>query len=77
MKLKTRYENTKSHLYIAKYITEKVIYYDVILVDVEKILFEHANIFKDRFNQFIMKVKCEINDKLYNTKRDILEVNEW
>ena len=77
MKLKTRYENTKSHLYNAKYITEKVIYYDVILVDVEKILFEHANILKDRFNQFIMKVKCEINDKLYNTKRDILEVNEW
>ena len=70
MKIKTKHESTKSHLYNAKYITEKVIYYVVILVDVEKIIFEHANIFKDRFNQFIKKVKCEINDKLYTTQKE-------
>ena len=70
MKLKMKHENTKSHLYNANYITEEVIYNDVIFDDVEKIIFEHANIFKYRFNEFTIKVKCEINDKLYTTQKE-------
>ena len=58
MKLKTKHENTKTHLYNANYITEEVIYHDVILANIEKIIFEHANIFKYRFNEFLIKVKC-------------------
>ena len=70
MKLKTKHENTKSHLYNANYITEEVIYYDIILANVEKIIFENANIFKYRFNEFLIKVKCEINDNLYVTQKE-------
>ena len=70
MKLKTKHENTKSHLYNANYITEKVIYHNVILANFGKIIFEHANIFKNRFNEFIIKVKCEIKDKLYTTQKE-------
>ena len=40
------------------------------MVNVEKIIFEHAYIFKDRFNEFIIKVKCEINDKLCTTQKE-------
>ena len=70
MKLKMKHENTKSHLYNANYITEEVIYSDVISDDVKKIIFEHANIFKYRFNEFTIKVKCEINDKLYTAQKE-------
>ena len=65
MNLKTKHENTKSHLYNANYITE-----EVILADVEKIIFEHVNIFKYRFNEFTIKVKCETNDNLYTTQKE-------
>ena len=70
MKLKTKHDNTKSHLYNANYLTEEVIFHDVILTNVEKIIFEHANIFKYRFNEFLIKVKCEINDKLHTTQKE-------
>ena len=70
MKLKTKHENTKSHLYNANYISEEVIYHDVVKKDIIKIIFKHANIFKNRFNEFIIKVKCEINDKKYTTQKE-------
>ena len=69
-KLKTKHENTKTHLYIANYITEEFLYHDDILANVEEIIFERANIFKYRFNEFIIKVKCETNDNLYTTQKE-------
>ena len=70
MKLKTKHDNTKSHLYNANYITEEVIFHDVILTNVKKIIFEHANIFKYRFNEFLIKEKCETNDNFYTTQKE-------
>ena len=70
VKLKMKHENTKSHLYNANYITEEIVYHNVILDDVKKIIFEHANIFKYRFNEFLIKVKCEINGRLYTTQKE-------
>ena len=70
MKLKIKHENTKSHIYNANYITEEIVYHNIILDDFKKNIFEHANIFKYRFNEFTIKIKCEINDKLYTTQKE-------
>ena len=70
MKLKSKHECSKSHLYNAKYITEEVIYHNILFVDVGKILFDCVSMFKCRFNEFFIKVKCEINDKLYSKQKD-------
>ena len=57
MILKSKHECSKSHLYNAKYITEEVIYHNILFVDVGKILFDCVSMFKCRFNEFFYKSK--------------------
>ena len=70
MNSKIKHNYSKSHLYLANYIIEEEIYHKINLKNVEKIIFECGNRYKYKFNEFCIKVKCEINNKLTTTQKE-------
>ena len=70
MNSKLKHNYSKSHLYLAKYIITEEIYLNINLKNIEKIIFDCGNRYKYEFNEFCIKVKCEINKKLSTTQKE-------
>ena len=67
---KVKHIYSKSHLYLANYIIKEEIYHNINLKNVEKIIFDCGNRYKYEFNEFCIKAKCEINNKLSTTQKE-------
>ena len=67
---KIKHNYSESHLYLANYIIKEEIYHNNNLKSVEKIIFDCGNRYKYEFNEFCIKVKCEIINKLNTTQKE-------
>ena len=67
---KIKHNYSKSHLYLANYIIKEEIYHNINWENVEKIIFDCGNRYKYEFNEFCIKVKCEINNELSTTQKE-------
>ena len=67
---KPKHDSSKLHLYLANYVKKEDIYHDVDLKNVAEIIFECSSRYKDKFDDFCIKVKCEINNKLFTTQKE-------
>ena len=72
MNSKIKHNYSKSHLYPANYIIKEDIYHNITLKNFEKIIFVCGNIYKYKFNEFCIKVKCETDNKLTTTQKKTL-----
>ena len=67
---KRKHDSRKLHLYPAIYVIKEVFYHDVALRNVAEIIFECSSRYKYKFNEFCIKVKCGINNKLFTTQKE-------
>ena len=70
MNSKIKHNYSTSHLYLANYIIEEEIHNNISWKNIEKNIFECGNTHKYKFNDFCIKVRCEINNKLKTTKKE-------
>ena len=67
---KTKHDYSKSHLYLTNYVIKNYNYHDVDLKNTEEIIFDCSNKYRYEFNEFCIKVKCEINNNLFTTQKE-------
>ena len=70
MNSKPKHDYSKSHLYLTNYVIKEYNYHDVDLKNVAEILFNCINRYRYNFNEFCIKVKCEINNNLFTTQKE-------
>ena len=62
-----KHNYSKSHLYLTNYVIKENNYQDIDLKNVVEIIFGCSSRYKYEFIEFCIKVKCEINNKLFTT----------
>ena len=67
---KPKHDYSKSHLYLTNYVMKEYNYHDVDLKNIEEIIFDCSNKYRYEFNEFCIKVKCEINNNLFTTQKE-------
>ena len=67
---KPKHDYSKSHLYLTNYVIEKYNYHDVDLKNIEETIFDCSNKYRYEFNEFCIKVKCEISNNLFTTQKE-------
>ena len=67
---KPKHDYSKSHLYLTNYVIKEYNYHDVDLKIIEEIIFNCSNRYRYNFNEFCIKVKCEINNNLFTTQKE-------
>ena len=67
---KPKHDYSKSHLYLTNYVIKEYNYHDVDLKNIEEIIFNRSNRYRYEFNEFCIKVKCEINNNLFTTQKE-------
>ena len=67
---KPKHDSSKLHLHPATFVRKEDFCHDVDLRKVAEIIFECSSSYKYKFNEFCIKVKCEINYKLFTTQKE-------
>ena len=67
---KPKHDYSKSHLYLTNYVKKEYNYHDVDLKNIEEIIFNCSIRYRYIFNEFCIKVKCEINNNLFATQKE-------
>ena len=67
---KPKHDYSKSHLNLTNYVIKEYNYHDVDLKNIEEIIFNCSNRYRYEFNEFCVKVKCEINNNLFTTQKE-------
>ena len=67
---KPKQDYSKSHLYLTNYVRKEYNYLDVDLKNIEEIIFDCSIKYRYEFNEFCIKVKCEINNNLFTTQKE-------
>ena len=70
MNSKSKHNYSKSHIYLDNNIIGEEIYNNISWKNIEKFIFECGNTHKNKFNEFCIKIKCEINNKLTTTQKE-------
>ena len=73
---KPKHDYSKSHLCLANCVTKEDNYHDVDLKNVAEIIFECSSRYRYKFSEFCIEVKCGINNNLFTTQKNILEIIE-